>query len=75
LKTGEPAGTRTQGPRLKRSNYRVLTSARYCKGFPTIRCNIQMLAYSIDSMLSRTFPSIPAWFCHKIHHTGGTCKS
>ena len=27
---GEPPGTRTQGPRLKRSNRPIVISARYC---------------------------------------------
>ena len=35
-------------------------SARYCEGFPTIRCNIDRLSDSIDSLRSRLFPSIPA---------------
>ncbi len=72
--SGEPAGTRTQGPRLKRSNDRVLTSARDCNGFPTIRCNIERLVHSIDSIRTRLFPSFPAGFCHKIHHSGSTHK-
>jgi hypothetical protein len=44
--------------------------ARYCKGFPTFICNTEMLRHSIGSMLPRTLPSIPAGFCHKIHHSG-----
>jgi hypothetical protein len=71
---GEPAGTRTQGPRLKSSNERFLTSARYRNGFPTIRCNIEGLVHSIDSIRSRLFPSFPAGFCHKIHHRVSTYK-
>jgi hypothetical protein len=31
---GEPPGTRTQGPRLKRSNRTFCVSARYCVWFP-----------------------------------------
>ena len=62
-----PLPTRSAGeidevPRLKSSNEGVLTSARYGNGFPIIRCNIVKLAHSIDSMLSRLFPSIPAEF-------------
>ncbi len=60
--TGEPAGTRTQGPRLKSSKERFLTSARYGNGFPIIPFNIETLAYSIDSICSCRFPSIPAGF-------------
>ena len=62
LKCGEPAGTRTQGPRLKSSKERFLTSARYGNGFPIKRWNIKSLAYSISSMRSRAFSSIPAEF-------------
>jgi hypothetical protein len=32
--SGEPPGTRTQGPRLKSSNRPFLLSARYCVWFP-----------------------------------------
>jgi hypothetical protein len=32
--SGEPPGTRTQGPRLKSSNRQFLISARYCVWFP-----------------------------------------
>lgn len=49
-------------PRLKSSNEGVLTSARYRNGFPIIHCNIEKLSYSINSMRSRAFPSIPAGF-------------
>lgn len=58
----EPAGTRIQGPRLKSSKERVLTSARYGSGLPIIPCNIEMLVHSIGSIHSRRFPSIPAEF-------------
>jgi hypothetical protein len=61
-KGGEPAGTRTQGPRLKSSNEGVLTNARYGNGFPIIPCNIEKLSYSIDSMRSRLFLYSPAEF-------------
>ena len=60
--SGEPARNRTQGPRLKSSNEGVLTSARYCNGFPIIPCNIAKLSYSIGSIRSRTFLSIPTGF-------------
>lgn len=59
---GEPAGIRTQVPRLKSSKEEVLTSARYGNGFPIIPCNIKRLPYSNGSIRSRTFPSIPAGF-------------
>ena len=59
---GEPAETRTQGPRLKSSKERFLIGARYDNGFPTIPCNIEMLGNSISSMRSRLFHSIPAGF-------------
>ena len=52
----------------------VFRKARYCNGFPNIVCNTKRLAYSIVSIPSRGFPSIPAWFCHKIHHSGSTHK-
>lgn len=52
-----------------------LRKARKCNGFPNILRNHDRLALSIASMLSRTLPSVPAWFCHKIHHSGSTCKS
>jgi hypothetical protein len=32
--SGEPPGTRTQGPRLKSSNRPFLVCARYCVWFP-----------------------------------------
>jgi hypothetical protein len=51
-----------EGHRLKRSNYRVLISARYCNGFPIIRCNIERLVPSIDSIRSRLFRYFPAGF-------------
>jgi hypothetical protein len=72
--SGEPAGTRTQGPRLKSSIQWFLTSARYCKGFPKFSCNAEMLGHSIGSVPSHPFRSIPAQFCHKIHHSGSTHK-
>ncbi len=72
--SGAPAGSRTQGPRLKSSNEGFLASARYCNGFPIIRCNIERLVRSIASMHSDGLPSIPAEFCHKIHHSGSTHK-
>src|SRR5262245_54360211 len=34
--SGEPPGTRTQGPRLKSSNRPFLASARYCVWFPQL---------------------------------------
>ncbi len=73
--SGAPAGSRTQGPRLKSSNERFLTSARYRNGFPIIRRNIERLEYSIGSIRSLAFPSIPAEFWHKIHHSRDTYTS
>jgi len=60
------------GPRLKSSKRRFLTSARYRNGFPSISCNIKRLPHSTDSIRSGGFPSIPAGFCHKIHHSSRT---
>jgi len=38
LKTGEPAGPRTQDPRLKRSKRWIHTVAWFCEGFPVFLC-------------------------------------
>jgi len=54
-----------EGHRLKSSTEGVLISARYCNGSPIFHCNIDMLAYSIDSIRSRLFPSIHAGFVTK----------
>jgi hypothetical protein len=50
------------------------SKARYCNGFPIIRCNIESITCSIDSVCSLLFPSVPAEFCHKIHHRVYTYK-
>jgi len=68
-KNGEPAGARTQDPRLKRSNCGILIRARSCNGFPTFSCDAAMFEHSVGSTLSPPFRSIPAEFCHKIHHS------
>lgn len=43
----------------------VFGNARYCNGFPNIGCNTKRLAYSIISIPSRGFPSLPAGFVTK----------
>jgi len=59
--SGEPPGTRTQGPRLKRSNRPFILSARYCVWFPqnvyfrSIRFVLLVPVISITSIVSVSF--------------------
>lgn len=56
--SGEPPGTRTQGPRLKSSNRWSLINARYCNGFPnnvsfrSVRPFLLVPVFSITSIVS-----------------------
>ena len=58
---GEPPGTRTQGPRLKRSNRPIVISARYCVWFPqnvyfrSVKSGPLASVFSIRSIVSGSF--------------------
>ena len=65
--SGEPAGTRTQGPRLKSSNEGVLTRACYGNGFPTfiaISATYSFLLVPVRSICSLTFYRVLTQICH-----------